>query len=351
MHINEVIKKGNRLIGYIKSIIDGQDDFKRVYYGDLLWKSLGLSSITYGSAVWVPSDSDVKRIEHLQNQMARCILKASRNTPIDCLLGELGWEPINVVQDKLRIKYFNRLRCMSSHGWPKLLYNATTMIHEITDNKKRRWISYMRKVFVDCGMDFIFENTLYNHQWTRNCINISTSNYQNKWLNSVLSKSFLSDYVLLKSKPELEQYLLCNLDFHAASLKFKARSNTLPINGRTYSWNPDKDSVCPLCKEGTEDLRNVWFICRTLRDIRVTEYHKLEYELVTNNLNQIWHLFISSNLNVKLCLMLGISKEIIPENYSDTCWPTDINYILCIFDSFCKSFLKKACNLRADFRK
>ena len=109
----------------------------------------------------------------------------------------------------------------------------------------------MRNVFVDCGMDFIFENTLYNHQWTRNCINISTSNYQNKWLNSVLSKSSLSDYVLLKSKPELEQYLLCNLDFHAASLKFKARSNTLPINGRTYSWNPDKDSVCPLCKEGT----------------------------------------------------------------------------------------------------
>ena len=120
MHINEVIKKGNRLIRYIKSIIDGQDDFKRVYYGDLLWKSVGLSSITYGSAVWVPNDSDVKRIEHLQNQMARCILKASRNTPIDCLLGELGWEPISVVQDKLRIKYFNRLRCMSSHRWPKL---------------------------------------------------------------------------------------------------------------------------------------------------------------------------------------------------------------------------------------
>ena len=69
MHINEVIKKGNRLIRYIKSIIDGQDDFKRVYYGDLLWKSLGLSSITYGSAVGVPSDSDVRRIEHLQNHV------------------------------------------------------------------------------------------------------------------------------------------------------------------------------------------------------------------------------------------------------------------------------------------
>jgi hypothetical protein len=35
-HIEEVVKKGNRIIAYIKSIIDGQDDFNRVYYGDLL---------------------------------------------------------------------------------------------------------------------------------------------------------------------------------------------------------------------------------------------------------------------------------------------------------------------------
>ena len=36
MHLNETIKKGNRLIGYIKSIINSQDDFNRVYYGDVL---------------------------------------------------------------------------------------------------------------------------------------------------------------------------------------------------------------------------------------------------------------------------------------------------------------------------
>ena len=39
-HIEEVIKKGYRMIGYIKSIIEGQDDFNRVYYGDILWKKL-----------------------------------------------------------------------------------------------------------------------------------------------------------------------------------------------------------------------------------------------------------------------------------------------------------------------
>ena len=32
-HSSDVVKKGNRIIGYVKSIIDGHDDFQRVYYG------------------------------------------------------------------------------------------------------------------------------------------------------------------------------------------------------------------------------------------------------------------------------------------------------------------------------
>lgn len=40
-HIDEVVKKGNRIIANIRSIIDDQDDFNWVYYGDILWKSLG----------------------------------------------------------------------------------------------------------------------------------------------------------------------------------------------------------------------------------------------------------------------------------------------------------------------
>ena len=50
-HANCVIRKGNRLIGYIKSIINGQDGFNRVYYGNIMWKTLALPSINYACAV------------------------------------------------------------------------------------------------------------------------------------------------------------------------------------------------------------------------------------------------------------------------------------------------------------
>ena len=53
VHANELIKKGNRLIGYIKSIINNQDNFNRVYYGNILWKTLALPTINYPHIVQV----------------------------------------------------------------------------------------------------------------------------------------------------------------------------------------------------------------------------------------------------------------------------------------------------------
>ena len=79
-HVSEVIKKGNRLLGYIRSILDGQDDFNRVYYGDILWRTLALPCIKYASAVWTCSTEDMKRMENLQSQVARYILRAPRNS-------------------------------------------------------------------------------------------------------------------------------------------------------------------------------------------------------------------------------------------------------------------------------
>ena len=35
-----VLKKGNRLIAYIKSVINNFDNFSRVYYGDILWRTI-----------------------------------------------------------------------------------------------------------------------------------------------------------------------------------------------------------------------------------------------------------------------------------------------------------------------
>ena len=87
-------------------------------------------------------------------------------------------------------------------------------------------------------------------------------------------------------------------------MKFKARSKTLVLNGRAHSWKPNIDINCPLCSNGIEDLRHL-FLCIALNDIRVDIFRKLEDDLMRNGLGQFWSLFISSNVDVKLCLILG----------------------------------------------
>ena len=46
-------------------------------------------------------------------------------------------------------------------------------------------------------------------------------------------KTSLNDYLQFKDVVILEEYLLDNTDFYGCSLKFKARSNTLPLDYRT----------------------------------------------------------------------------------------------------------------------
>ena len=156
----------------------------------------------------------------------------------------------------------------------------------------------------------------------------------NKWLGSAMTNSSLKDYVsLFKSKPGLEDYLVCKLDFYGASMKFKARSNTLPLNGRTHSWKPDINMYCPLCDKDIEDLRHFLFTCSTLNSIRVDEFRKLEDQLLLHNLADFWRLFMSGNLSIKMCLMLGLTTDEFPLNR--------------IFDVFCKSYLKRAWTARS----
>ena len=83
------------------------------------------------------SQADIDRLDNLQLQMARYILKASRNTPRAALYGDLGWATLSSIQNSARLKYLARIIDMDLHRWPKLLFN--TMISMDIDPARLRY--------------------------------------------------------------------------------------------------------------------------------------------------------------------------------------------------------------------
>ena len=138
----------------------------------------------------------------------------------------------------------------------------------------------------------------------------------------------------------MENYLLDKTDFYGASLKFKIRSNTLPLENKLSKWTLESDGTCKLCNNGLEDVKHFLFVCQALNVVRNDEYLKLERDLTMINCSDIWELFISSNLDVKYNLVLGsTSMTFVNVDMADD--------IFCTFNQFCKSYAKRAWKLRS----
>ena len=68
-------------------------------------------------------------------------------------------------------------------------------------------------------------------------------NFNTEWDIDVNSKSSLTNHRSIKPTPGLETYLLDKVDFHGASLKFKLRSNTLPLEYKVSKWNKESNGM------------------------------------------------------------------------------------------------------------
>lgn len=308
-HIEEVVRKGHRLIAYIKSIIDDHDDYNRVYYGDILWKSIGLPSINYACSVWVPSsNSDIKKLENLQVQMAKTILKAPRNMTMEALYGDLGWNRLCAIQDNMRIDYLERLFNLDVDRWPKLLFNASFHVTKEKGCLQWKWFKHVQDCLSRCGLDHIFINRPpLNNGWSRVFKDIHRQIEVDEWRKEAQSKSSLGLYLSLKTTPGRENYLMDNANFSAAILKLRARTNTLQLERYTQSWSPTNNGLCNLCRNNytIEDIAHFMFHCPSLNNIRIKKYRALEINLLNNNFDTLWELFMAGDDNLKLFMMLG----------------------------------------------
>jgi len=331
-HIDEVLKRGNRIIAYIKSIIDNQENFNRIYYGTLLWQSIGLSSINCACATWFCNGKSViDKLENLQYNMARTILKAPRNVAKDAMYGDLGWQTMYSIQNNIRVQYFNRLKQMDEDRLPKLLLNA---IFHVEDNLKWGWLCNINSALVNCDMQMYYNcnNEYDNWSYIFKCKNKVKD--QIEWKERILKKSSLDEYNKHKDIPCLEPYLLDKLNFNGVSLKFKARTNSLNLENKKKIWNDQNTGMCKMCNlNEIENVDHFMFKCSSLRNVRFKHFKELEESLNRQGWRSIWIIFNEGDLSVKHHLLLD---NIFIDNFE----------LGTILDNSCKSLLKEAWSVR-----
>ena len=78
-----------------------------------------------------------------------------------------------------------------------------------------------------------------------------------------------------KEKPSFEKYYDGS---KGGDLLFQARTQCLPINSRTYRWNPNRSKSCIFCKE-EETIEHLLMRCPEYKREREIALHLLQEEI------------------------------------------------------------------------
>lgn len=139
---------------------------------------------------------------------------------------------------KSKIKYFARLANLDYYRWPKLLFSAITTIY---DNMEVAGFCQRHSCQLPSKSCILSNARFSNPTWLKSFYLINSQQCNIDWDNVtyVINPLRVIMFILNARINQKTQYLLDNLDFYGATVspKFKARSNTLPLDGRVRLCN------------------------------------------------------------------------------------------------------------------
>ena len=306
-HISETLKKANRIAAACKSTILGHNGFNRFTYGDTLWNSIITPSLNYGCSIWVPSSiKDKNHLESTQFQFGKFLFRAPNGTSKATVLGELGWKSISSLQDRLRLKFYDRLIKMEEHRWPKMILLQLFGMIRTGKSITWPWVKHMKNLLTSIGLDHIWCNdSPVNRHWINSAIRIHNSQQYDIFLSNMTPCKAM----VFRNKHELklEDYLKDPISPEESILKFKARAEVLEMEGRKLSWKSyNGNGNCTNCNlQEQETVTHFLLICPSYSKERISLFTNPEDELTRAGGVFLWETFMSCNAERKKDLLLG----------------------------------------------
>ena len=225
-----------------------------------VWKVIAVPGILYGMNTMNWSLEETKKIEVVQNKIGRLGLGANMLVGIEAIRGDMGWSSFEERLFKGKLKFKVRLENMDGNRWARKIYIETGTKSKFSmdcvrvANKcgfSRKWVAHGDSNAREWRLDIQEEDAANfdENKWKR-VINRKVQGYGlAKWRNGIESKVSLGLYAI-KPQPKMEFFFDGNW---ASTLLFKARSNSMEINDRTYRFNEGRIRECEMCRNGIID--------------------------------------------------------------------------------------------------
>ena len=206
--------------------------------------------------------------------MGRLGLGANGYVAVEAIRGDMGWSSFEERINKGILVYKKRLEMMDRGRWARIMYEfcqdggyirKCANIGRCLGFQKAWQLNLQGDAYhwkIEIGLEGAAN--LSFEKWKK-IINGSIADLGlEKWKRGMVGKSTLHWYAR-KEKPEMER---CYDGSPNSTLLFKARTQSLEVNARTYRWSETGSKMCGVCGDGDETVEHVMVECGGYDEMR-----------------------------------------------------------------------------------
>ena len=239
--------------------------------------------------------------------MGRVALGANSFAAVEAIRGDMGWSSFSERCMKGCIMYKKRIERMDETRWVKKVCEKVGL--------KSRWLGMCKRVVKKCGLKVNMERSADRQVWQvesmedvgdawnmkvwKKVVREKVEEYGlKKWKQGMSGKSTLKWYET-KLKPMAERTYDGS---YSSDLLFKARSQSLEVNDRTYRWNDVGSRECQVCRTG--DVESVYHVI-----VECAGYERERVVLIRSLMKFLDENFIVEWNENDICKILGLDGD------------------------------------------
>ena len=245
-----MIRKAEKLANMAYSVI--AKSCHKVIIGKTYWKNIALPAILYGTAVMNITETEIKKLQRIENGVGRKILGAPKYAAVATLRGELGMSEMRSRIAGARLRYVKGIE----EGKNELLKKIVEVTKE---DERNKWMKETKRCMKEIGVN---ERNFWRME-KKEIKNKEREMDSKRWEEEIKRKTSLEIYN--EEKKEIKEEIMYD-NRPSSVIMYRARTNCLRLNDRKR--HQGGEIKCKLCGAEEENLEHFLLECDSLKEER-----------------------------------------------------------------------------------